>query len=422
MKVVVFAAGKGERLWPLTERRPKPLLPVAGRPIIEGTLKALVEAGIREIAIVTSHKEEKMREFVRDGRHLGFQASFVHQESPMGTADALRTCRRWLRGESRFAVVYGDDYYSAEGIVRFVKAARRSRNAAIGVADSDDPSKFGSVGIRKGFVVSIKEKIGGDGPGPVNAGLYVLSDSFFEAVEKTQRSERGEYELTDTVNQMIGAGTKFQALSIAKNDWFGVSYPWDLLEANRLLLESNALSSLQGKVEQGVRITGPLRLGKGSIVKSGCYVEGPVIVGEGSTIGPNSYLRPFTSIGRDCKVGAGCEVKASILMDNVRVPHLSYVGDSIVGEGSSLGAGTITANFRFDESDISSEVKGKQVNTHRRKLGAIIGDEVRTGVNVSIFPGVKIGAQARIWPGMIVGKDVSSGQRITRNILRPSKH
>jgi bifunctional UDP-N-acetylglucosamine pyrophosphorylase/glucosamine-1-phosphate N-acetyltransferase len=146
-------------------------------------------------------------------------------------------------------------------------------------------------------------------------------------------------------------------------------------------------------------------------VKSGSYIEGPVYVGEGAVVGPNAYLRPGTSLGKGAKVGAGCEVKNSIVMNDARIPHLCYVGDSILGDGVSLGAGTITANLKFNDSNVESRVKGRLVDSGQRKLGAIFGDGVKTGINVSIFPGVKIGADARIGPGAIVRTDLPSKTR-----------
>ncbi len=375
-----------------------------------------MEAEIREIALVVNYREQKIRDFVSDGSWLGFRASFVRQERPRGTADALRACKSWLSSEARFFVIYGDDYYSKSSIVRFVKRSKRSEDDSVAAAEADDPSRYGKLDLKKGLVTSIREKAGGDTSAKVNAGLYLLSDSFFDALRKTKLSVRGEYELTDTVNHVIRSGGRVRAFPLERNEWLGVTYPWDLLEANRRELESNFPRTMEGKVERGAMIAKPLSVGKGSIIKSGCYIEGPVVVGEDSSIGPNSYLRPFTSIGRNCKVGASCEVKSSILMDNVRVPHLSYVGDTIVGEGCSLGAGTITANLRFDDSDIQSDVKGKLVNSHRRKLGAILGEGVRTGINVSLFPGVKIGAGAWIGPGVVVSRDVASSERIKQSV------
>jgi bifunctional UDP-N-acetylglucosamine pyrophosphorylase/glucosamine-1-phosphate N-acetyltransferase len=147
-------------------------------------------------------------------------------------------------------------------------------------------------------------------------------------------------------------------------------------------------------------------------VKSGSYIEGPVYVGEGAVVGPNAYLRPGTSLGKGAKVGAGCEVKNSIVHDDAKIPHLCYVGDSVLGKGVSLGAGTITANLKFNDSHVESRVKREMVDSGQRKLGAILGDGAKTGINVSIFPGVKIGADAWIGPGAIVRADVPSSSRV----------
>jgi bifunctional UDP-N-acetylglucosamine pyrophosphorylase/glucosamine-1-phosphate N-acetyltransferase len=99
-------------------------------------------------------------------------------------------------------------------------------------------------------------------------------------------------------------------------------------------------------------------------------------------------------------------------MDEAEIPHLSYVGDSILGNGVSLGAGTITANLKFNDSNVESRVKGRLIDSGQRKLGAIFGDRSKTGINVSVFPGVKIGTDAWIGPGAIVRTDVSSKARL----------
>ena len=411
MKAVVFAAGRGERLWPLTETRPKHLLNVANRPILEGTLKGIAKSGIHEIILVVSYKEEMIKAFVGDGGKFGCNVSFVKQNSPYGTADALRNCESVLEDESRFIVTYGDDYYSSSGLARFIRNAAKLHDFVIATAEVEDPSKFGKLEIRKNLVTSIHEKTAGKGPARVNAGLYMLNDSIWKSLETTKLSRRGEYELTDSISSLIDKGQRVLAFSLRRREWLGITYPWDLLEANRIILEDNP-SSIRGKVEDGVRIKGTVGLSKGSVVKSGSYLEGPLLIDENCTIGPNSYLRPFTSIGKNCKVGANCEIKNSILMNHVKVPHLSYLGDSVLGEGSSLGAGTITANLRFDGQIIRSRIKGKWIESPTRKLGTVFGDCVRTGINVSILPGVKLGPGVWVGPGATVHEDVQSGRRV----------
>lgn len=157
---------------------------------------------------------------------------------------------------------------------------------------------------------------------------------------------------------------------------------------------------------------GPIWLEDNAVVKSGCYIEGPVYLGEECRIGPNARIRPFTSVQDHAVVGTSCEVKNSIIMAGAKVPHLSYIGDSIIGENCNLGAGTITANIRFDEEPLKMRVKSRLQNTERKKLGAIMGDGVQTGINVSLLPGVRIGSGSWIGPGAIISKDVPSGQLV----------
>jgi bifunctional UDP-N-acetylglucosamine pyrophosphorylase/glucosamine-1-phosphate N-acetyltransferase len=143
-------------------------------------------------------------------------------------------------------------------------------------------------------------------------------------------------------------------------------------------------------------------------IKTGAYIEGPALIGENAVIGPNCYIRAYTSIGKNVKIGNAVEIKNSIIMDNTNVGHLSYVGDSVIGRESNFGAGTITANLRHDNADISVTVKGKRVSSGRRKLGAIIGDNVKTGIGTSISPGVILHQGVRTGIGVIVDRDIEA--------------
>ncbi len=406
----MLAAGKGERLWPLAETRPKHLLPVGGVPVIERTLRALSKAGISEIVLVVNYKAEMIKSFLGARKNLGCRIEYVNQRRLGGTADALRASRETLETEDRFLTIYGDDYYNGPAIARFLKTGKESNDIMIGAAQVEDSSRFGSLGIMKDVVSSIREKAERE-RGRVNAGVYLFGEEVFAAVDKTTRSSRGEYELTDSLKLLIRQGRRVRAFPLERGEWLGLSYPWDLLEANQLALEKQGLS-VRGEVEDGVRLKGPASIAAGCIVKSGSYLEGPIFIDEGTVVGPNSYLRPYTSVGKNAKVGAGCEVKNSILLDEVKVPHLSYLGDSIIGKGTSLGAGTITANLRFDDAVVRSRVKGAWVDSGRRKFGAVVGDNVRTGINVSLFPGVKVGSGAWLGPGAVVEKDVPARAKV----------
>ncbi len=188
---------------------------------------------------------------------------------------------------------------------------------------------------------------------------------------------------------------------------FLIRYSWELLRANESYLATLTHSEILGTVHPGVSILrGYVRLAEGAELLPGVVIEGNVVIDSGSKIGPNCYLRGLTSIGPDCHVGNAVEIKNSILLFHACVGHLSYVGDSILGERVNLGAGTITANFRHDGKNHRTMAAGKLVDTGRRKFGAIIGDDVHTGIHTSIYPGRKIGARASTLLGEVVRQDI----------------
>jgi NDP-sugar pyrophosphorylase family protein len=189
-------------------------------------------------------------------------------------------------------------------------------------------------------------------------------------------------------------------------DCFPVVYPWDLLRLNEEVLAMMDETALLGEVSPLATLIGCVRLGNGSVILPGSVIEGPVLIGANSQIGPNAFIRGATSIGTHCFVGNGAEVKNSIVYNNTYISRQCYVGDSIIGTHVTLGAGTCTENHRHDGRHHTSMIQGKLVNTGRLKLGAVLGDGVKTGVNTSIEAGVKIGIARTTKPGSYVGKDM----------------
>ncbi len=183
--------------------------------------------------------------------------------------------------------------------------------------------------------------------------------------------------------------------------WIDIGRPWNLLDANEYLLTNND-SEIAGVVEPYATLNGSIRVGKGTIIRNGSYITGPVIIGDNCDIGPNCFIRPGTSIGDNVRIGNAVEVKNSIVMGGTNIGHLSYVGDSVIGCGCNLGAGTKIANLRHDGRNICAVVKGEPVDTGRRKLGVVMGDGVHTGINTSINVGVMMLAGMSTRPGEVV--------------------
>jgi len=394
-------------MWPLATTKPKHLLPIAGRPMISLLLTALAAAGIKDLAIVVGFKGELIQSALGDGAKFGVNIEFLQQPRWTGTASALNVARGSV-GDAPFLAIYGDLFVTQSCIEAVVEKAREC-SKVMGVARVTNQSQYGAVGIRGDKVTRIREKIGGEGW--VNTGIYVLDGDVFRSIKGTGRSTRNEYELTSSLQQLIDEGKEVKAAVVSREDWMDIGRPWDLLEANERVL-MNLTTQIKGTVEPGATIRGPVWLEESACVKSGSYVEGPAYIGGESVVGPNSRIRACSSIEKNVIIGASCEIKNSIIMNGTRIPHLSYVGDSIIGEGCNLAAGTITANIRADEATVNVMLKGRSLSSGRRKLGTIMGDEAQTGINASLMPGVKVGPGAFVGPGVVVYEDAEANQMV----------
>jgi bifunctional UDP-N-acetylglucosamine pyrophosphorylase/glucosamine-1-phosphate N-acetyltransferase len=235
----------------------------------------------------------------------------------------------------------------------------------------------------------------------------VFSQEVFDKIRQTKASARGEWELTDAVTLLAKEGKTVRAAELSKDDWLDVGRPWDLLDANNWALKRMDHKVL-GTIEQGAHLIGPVSVAESARIRSGAYIEGPCFIDEECDVGPNCYIRSGTSLGKKVRVGNACEIKNSILMDNTHVGHLSYIGDSILGERCNLGAGTVTANYRLDAGSIKMMVKDKLVDTGRQKLGAVFGDNVKTGIKSLFMPGVKVGEDSWVGPNFIVERDLAA--------------
>jgi len=402
LKAVILAAGRGERLQPITDTRPKPLIPIAGKTLLQRTLEKLAEIGVDEAIIVGSYMINALRNAVKgyEGRP---HVRLVDQGEPLGTGHALKAASSLI--DEDFLLIYGDLMVEKPALL---KVSSSKHDVIVGAIRVEEPWRYGVLVVDdQGRLINIVEKPprGEEPSNLVNAGVYRLTPEILDFLDTLKPSPRGELELTDAL-AMMAREREVRVVELDRDEWFEIGYPWDLLDAAKRILGGLRGRVVEGEVEPGARLKGPVYVAPNAIIRSGAYIKGPVYVGEGSEVGPNCYVRGPTIIERDVRIGNAVEVKASMVLEHSRISHLSYVGDSVVGEHVNLGAGTITANLRFDDKDVKVRVKGQVVSSGRRKLGAFIGGYVKTGINVSILPGVKIGAYSWIIPGSVVVADV----------------
>ncbi|MEM0066643.1 MAG: sugar phosphate nucleotidyltransferase [Sulfolobales archaeon] len=404
MEAVILAAGFGRGLEPITHTRPKPLIPVIDKTLLEYHLDNLSSVGvIKRVVVVANYMIDMVRERVKMVEDkYEFELKVVDQGRPLGTGHSLLKGLEEVRGES-VVVLYVDSVYSVEDLK---KVAASSSSYLVAAYHVDDPRDYGVlIGDPSGELKDIVEKPSQPISKLINAGLYKFSANISSYLERIELSPRGEYELTDAIRLLIRSGASIRIHELKY--WRDLGKSWLYLSFCKEALSERVRESIvYGRVESGVSIKGPVYIGKNSEVLSGSYIEGPVYIGDGVTIGPNAYIRPGSIILDGSRIGFSVEVKESVVMEEVHAHHLSYIGDSIVCEHSNLGAGTILANLRLDNREIKVRVKGVKVPTGRRKLGGLLGGYTRTGVNVSVNPGIKVGAYSRIFPGVTLYEDV----------------
>jgi UDP-N-acetylglucosamine diphosphorylase / glucose-1-phosphate thymidylyltransferase / UDP-N-acetylgalactosamine diphosphorylase / glucosamine-1-phosphate N-acetyltransferase / galactosamine-1-phosphate N-acetyltransferase len=396
MKAVIMAAGKSTRTWPLTLTRPKPLLPVLNKTILEHQMEALAES-VDGFVLVVGYRHEMIRERFGDSWR-GKSIEYVEQTEQRGTGHAILQCAPCLT--EPFLAMNGDDIYCGRDLARLAAADQ----AALAM-EVDDPRLYGIYEVdEENRVIRLVEKPKEVFSNLANIGAYKFTPEVFAVLENTPLSERGEIEITSAI-QRLAETSEFRVVR-AEGHWLPIGYPWHLIDAAAWLFDNRFEPEILGEVHPQAVIEGPVHIGKGTVIRPGAVIEGPVCIGEDCRIGPNCWIRPYSTLGNGCKVGQASEIKNSILMNGAAAPHQNYVGDSILGENTNLGCGTVTANFRHDGRTHGSVVKGALVDTGRRKLGAIIGDDVHTGILTAIYPGRKLWPHTFTRPNEIVDRDI----------------
>jgi UDP-N-acetylglucosamine diphosphorylase/glucosamine-1-phosphate N-acetyltransferase len=390
MQAIVLAAGEGSRMRPLTTSLPKVMLPVAGKPLLEHIILRAHAAGADSFVLMVGYGAESVRSYFGNGNRLNLRIDYALQDKQLGTGHALMAAESLA--EERFLAINGDVLPDVASLREMARGG-----AAISAFKVDDPKRYGVLTEENGYFKSVVEKSANPPTNLANAGIYLLERSIFDILRAVPLSERGEYELTDGLN-LLAAKERIRIVEL--KSWLEMGRPWDILATNEILLK-DLQPQMLGDIEPGTTLKGNVAIGRGSIVRSGAYIVGPAMIGEDCDIGPNCYIRPTTCIGDRVRIGNAVEVKNSAIMSGSKIGHLSYVGDSVIGENCNFGAGTVCSNLRHDKGNIKSYIKGERVDSGRRKLGVIMGEGVMTGINTSIYPGTVIESGFRGLPAAI---------------------
>jgi NDP-sugar pyrophosphorylase family protein len=176
---------------------------------------------------------------------------------------------------------------------------------------------------------------------------------------------------------------------------------WDVIPKIAPYLQSQIRPNNQGELIGQVHLVGDVQIGPGTKIHHGTLILGPAIIGADCFIGPGNYIRPNSIIGDGVIIGNSCELKNCVVFNKVEIPHWNYVGDSVLGYKSHLGAGVVLSNYRLDHGRIpviDPDNPMRKIETGLEKFGAIIGDHVDIGSNAVISPGSLLGRGSLIYP------------------------
>ncbi len=397
-QAIILAGGKSRRFWPLTNKQ---LLPFLGKPIIDYQIEKL-SPFVEQIFIVGNP-------VTRNACLNRWPAVHFVVQNPDcdGMAGALLSLHDRVEGEA--LIVNANDVFQTDLLRRYrqmlyqdkydlimagknvntylpVGYWRMQNRQPIGIIEKPSPDQLPSQTIK--LVVD----------------YYADFGRLIKQIKKTTSLTDNLYE--KTIDRLLNS-SKRVGLVTYKGNWYTLKYAWQILALLEYLLRTMIIrsSSLRRvKIAKSAVISGPVVFGDNVKIGDFTKIVGPCYVGDDVTVGDYTLIRE-SQIGNGCLIGSHTEIARSYLGDGVML-HRNYVGDSVIGNQVLFGAGAITANLRFDQQTIKSGNGKQKIDTQMKKLGTMIGDGSKIGVNVTILPGKKIGSGVQVAPGMVINKDV----------------
>jgi len=396
---------------PLT--RPKPLLKFLGKTLLERHVEMASSLGIRQFVVVVNRKNRNDIEEVRGrSRNVGF--AFAMQDENTGMAGALRSAAHLL-GKGPVIVASPSEVVEASAyrdILGAYDGSPRSSYMLSSPVQAHFPGGY-LVTDEAGRIRGIVEKPGtGEEPSNVvNIALHLHNDarSLLQYLDRVDLSGDDAYERA--LNLMIEEGRDLKAVPYT-GFWGAVKYPWHLFPVMEHFPGGVTRTiSEEAHISPGAVVAGNVVIEEGVQVMENAVVKGPCYIGKGSIVGNNALLRDNAHIGDGCTIGFATEIKHCYIGDGCQF-HQSYVGDSIIDDRCSFGAGTITANLRFDHRNVRVKVGGETLDTGLAKLGVIMGSDCQTGVNAAIMPGVRVGPNSVIGPHVRLDRDLDANKAV----------
>jgi glucose-1-phosphate thymidylyltransferase len=388
MKAVILAAGEGHRLDPLTENRPKPMVPVANKPVLEYVVETVARAGIDEIVLVVGYERARIQSYFGDGDDWDVAIEYAVQEKQLGTAHALLQARPYL--DEPFLVLNGDRIIDASAVERVASSCTGDVGALVAVTSVDIPTRYGVVDLDGERVAEIREKPPAHEASTnlINAGIYAFRPDVFDRIDASIAGTHGETGLPSILNELT-TETTVRAVRY-DGRWLDLTYLWDLPFLNGRLLEELDEPDLDAVT-----------------VSEGASIAGDVVLDRGTRVRPFATLERGVALGENVSVGANAVLSNAVVMADATIEPGAVVVDAVIGQNATVGANATIAGGRGDlvvEGTYHEDVR----------LGGVIGDNATLGADVTVAPATVVGTDATVEGGLTVDREVPAGTEVRR--------
>ena len=334
MKAIILSGGKGTRLRPLTYTGAKQLVPVANKPILWYGIEDLVQAGVTDIGIIISPETgAEVQAKTGNGDRFGANISYILQEQPAGLAHAVKVAEPFL-GDSPFIMYLGDNLVQSDLTMFLDEFKAKQLDALTLLCAVPNPTAFGVAEVNEnGRVLKLVEKPKVPPSNLALVGIYLFNASVHQAIANIQPSARGELEITDAIQYLIDHDNKVEARQI-QGWWLDTGKKDDLLEANRVILDTCLVTDNRGDMDEQSQVIGRVRIGERSkIVNS--TIRGPVVIGEDCYI-ENCFIGPYSSIADQVTL-INADLEHSVLLQGAKVLNIQQrIVDSLVGQRAQI--------------------------------------------------------------------------------------
>ncbi len=395
MQAIVLAAGHGTRLWPLSEARPKVMMPIGNKPILEHIINSLVANGITDIAIVVGYRRGLIQAHFGDGSDFGASITYIEQMRLLGTAHAVTMAKDFPAGD--FILLPGDNVISPQVLSDLI--AGGPPNTAL-LTRSMTPSKYGVVELDDGMVENITEKPNVAETCLISTGIFLFDKGVMQLLEKAVAE--GNMGLSEALQPFLNT-IRLKGI-ITSGTWCDAIYPWDAIDMNSRFLTSSG-QDIAGRIESGVLLKGPVSIGEGTRIRSGCHIEGPVIIGKGCDIGPNVTIFPVTSIGDNVTVSPFTFISGSLIMSGSSISSHCHLGRSLIDGNVRIGPNTCL-------SSSSCLGRARDELIALKDIGSVIGSNTVVGACVNIQPGTVVGNGCRINDGARLRENINDRSEV----------